>query len=382
MKTLYLLPVLCLILACNSGNSTRSHAGALTNNDVGRLVGEMSDVMLHDVTSPPLAARFFAYTMLAGYEIVSRHDSSLTKLHGKLNDYPLIPAPDSITGYDYRLAAILAMIGTASKMQPSGKLLLNWEKNLLDSCIKKGYSADEIANSQAYADVVSKRILQFAKADGYNKISNFARYSPVDGDGYWYPTPPAFMPAVEPHFNTIRSFTLDSNSQFKPEPPVSFSKDPGSAFYRQLLLNYNDGKEFPADSLLIAAYWDCNPFALQDGGHMQIGLKKISPGAHWLGITGIACAAAGKSFEESVQIHTLVSIALMDGFIACWDEKFRSNRIRPETAIRKYKDPNWKPLLQTPPFPEYPSGHSTISAAAATVLTAYVGDNFAYTDTV
>jgi hypothetical protein len=190
------------------------------------------------------------------------------------------------------------------------------------------------------------------------------------------------MAAVEPYFNTIRSFTLDSNTQFRPPPPAPFSLNKKSSFYTQLASNYNNGNEFPADSLLIAAYWDCNPFALQDGGHMQVGLKKISPGAHWLGITGIACGLAKKNFKESMRIHTVVSLALMDGFLVCWDEKFRSNRIRPETAIRKHLDAAWKPLLQTPPFPEYPSGHSTISAAAAVVLTNYLGDNFNYTDTV
>ena len=110
--------------------------------------------------------------------------------------------------------------------------------------------------------------------------------------------------------------------------------------------------------------------------------KKISPGAHWLGITGIVCDKAKKSFDESMLIYTTVSIGLMDAFMSCWDEKFRSNRIRPETAIRKYIDPNWQPLLQTPPFPEYVSGHSTISAASATILTHYLGDNFSFTDSV
>jgi len=113
-----------------------------------------------------------------------------------------------------------------------------------------------------------------------------------------------------------------------------------------------------------------------------VGLKKISPGAHWLGITGIACEKTKKNFAETMQINTLVAIGLMDSFIACWDEKYRSNRIRPETAIRNLLDVNWKPLLQTPPFPEYLSGHSCISATSATILTKYIGDNFRYTDTV
>jgi hypothetical protein len=368
------------LLAACSGRHGK--ADRLTNQDIGNFVGDMSELMLHDVTSPPLAARFFGYTFLSGYEILSQHDSSYKRMAGRLNEYPVLARPDSIEGYDYRLAALLAMIATASKMQPSGKLLEKYRDVVLDSCLERGYSEDEIEASLKYASAISKKMLQYAKSDGYNRISNFPRYSPSEEEGSWYPTPPGFMPAVEPYFHTIRSFSFDSSSQFKPEPPEPFSKDTASAFYHQLMLNYNQGNAFPADSLLIAAYWDCNPFALQDGGHMQVGLKKISPGAHWMGITGIACKKANKSFDESLRIHTYVSLVLMDGFLACWDEKFRSNRIRPETAIRKYKDPTWAPLLQTPPFPEYPSGHSTISAAAAVVLTKYLGDHFQYTDTV
>jgi hypothetical protein len=132
----------------------------------------------------------------------------------------------------------------------------------------------------------------------------------------------------------------------------------------------------------IAAFWDCNPFALENNGHMAVGMKKISPGAHWMGITGIACEQAKVDFAKAMRINTVVAVGLMDGFICCWDEKFRSDRIRPETAIRKYLDPNWKPFLQTPPFPEYLSGHSTISSTSATILTHYFGDHFKYTDTV
>ncbi len=110
-------------------------------------------------------------------------------------------------------------------------------------------------------------------------------------------------------------------------------------------------------------------------------VKKISPGAHWLGITGIACEKSGKEFDESMEIYTVVSIGLMDSFMVCWDEKYRSDRIRPETAIRNLLDPNWQPLLQTPPFPEYPSGHSTISATSAQILTYYFGNHYSFDDT-
>ena len=115
---------------------------------------------------------------------------------------------------------------------------------------------------------------------------------------------------------------------------------------------------------------------------MLVGLKKISPGAHWMGITAIACQQAHVPFAKAMQVTTTVAIGLMDSFICCWDDKYKTNRIRPETAIHKYIDPNWKPLLQTPPFPEYISGHSVISTTSAVILTHFLGDKFHYTDNV
>jgi hypothetical protein len=100
-----------------------------------------------------------------------------------------------------------------------------------------------------------------------------------------------------------------------------------------------------------------------------------------MGITSIACKKAGISLDSAILVHTIVATTLHDAFISCWQEKFKSERIRPETAINKYLDPEWRPLLQTPPFPEYTSGHSVVSASASVVLTYLLGDNFSFTDT-
>jgi len=81
-------------------------------------------------------------------------------------------------------------------------------------------------------------------------------------------------------------------------------------------------------------------------------------------------------------VHTVVALTLHDSFISCWNEKYTTNRVRPETVINRYIDEKWQPLLQTPPFPEYPSGHSVISTSSAQVLTCFFGDKFAFTDTV
>ena len=303
-------------------------------------------------------------------------------MYGKLNGYPKIQKPAVAQPYSNQLSALLAMMETAKKMQPSGPLMDSFEHKFIDSCRMLGFDDDVIDNSKKYAVAISKQILAYAKADGYNKISNLPRYTANREEGFWYPTPPGFMGAVEPYFKTVRPFTLDTCNQFKPLQPTAFSGVKGSAFYALAEAVYKERNGLSDNHRLIAAFWDCNPFAIQDDGHLQYGLKKISPGAHWMGISGIACAKANKSFEQTLQIYTSVSIGLMDAFICCWDEKYRSNRIRPETAIRKYIDPQWVPLLQTPPFPEYLSGHSVISSTSAVILTHYFGNNFSYTDNV
>ncbi len=354
----------------------------LTNKDINNIITKMTEIMVLDITNPPLAARFFSYSCLAGYEVVAQNNKNSPSMHGILNGYPDIKKRDSTGGYSYQLASLLAMIETAKKMQPSGSLLNKYEESLLDTCRKNGFDEDVIEHSKNYALLISKQILAYAKADHYNQISNLSRYAPVKSEGYWYPTPPGFMPAVEPNFNTVRPFLLDSASQYKAVPPIVFSVENKSPFYQLTEAVYKESKAAIPEHIAIASFWDCNPFAIQAEGHLNFGVKKISPGAHWLGITGIACIEANKSFEETMRIHSIISIGLMDAFLCCWDEKFRSNRIRPETAIRKLIDPQWEPMLQTPPFPEYLSGHSVVSASSATILTHFFGDNFSYTDNV
>lgn len=361
-------------------NRSQQHFDA-TIDHIVQVTNSMTNLMLHDVTNPPLATRFFSYVYLAGYEVVAENDSASVGMHGILNDYPNIQKP-AISNYSYPLASLFAMLHTASKLQPSGKLLEKNIQALKDSCVKMGMDDEVISASEQYGHYISNAILQYARADGYRYISDYPRYTPKKEEGCWYPTPPGFFAAVEPYFNKVRPFMLPSASAFKPLPPTSFDETKGSAFYQLMQEDYTTGKSLTEEQKAIAAFWDCNPFALQDDGHFQIGLKKISPGAHWLGIAGIACKKANLYYNKALFIHAIEATTLMDAFICCWDEKFRSNRIRPETAIRKYIDDSWTPLLQTPPFPEYLSGHSVVSAASAQVLSHFFGDHFSFTDSV
>jgi hypothetical protein len=373
-----LLTALCLNNSCISSYKKPD----LDPKEISGVITNMTRIMVHDVTNPPLAARFFAYACLAGYEVVTENDPHEKAWQKHLNQYPHMEA-SSVKGYDYRLSALLAMMETAAKLQPSGASMLQYKQRFLDSIRSAGYDPAVIDRSEKYALAVSAQILVYAKADGYRNISNYKKYIPLVTAGTWYPTPPAYLPPVEAYFKTVRSFTLDSSSQFKPLPPVKFSTEKSSAFYKlALLTSEQDASRLSAAKREIAGFWDCNPFAVQDNGHMLIGLKKISPGAHWMGITAIACKKRKTNFSKTMEINTAVALGLMDSFICCWDEKYRSNRIRPETAIRSLLDPEWKPLLQTPPFPEYLSGHSCISSTSSVILTHYFGNHFEYNDNV
>jgi hypothetical protein len=154
----------------------------------------------------------------------------------------------------------------------------------------------------------------------------------------------------------------------------------GQAFYQQAKEVYDVGRNLTAEQRMIAAFWDCNPFVMNVRGHAMFATKKITPGGHWIGIVSQAARKTKANLVQSAEIYALTAVALADAFISAWDEKYRSNVIRPETVINTTLDESWEPLLQTPPFPEYPSGHSVISTAAAAVLTDRFGPAFAFTD--
>jgi len=343
-------------------------------------VFSLSKIMMHDVVNPPAASRYYAYCMMGAYEIIAQHDTAVKPLAVLVNNYTTyIPSADK-KSFDYRVAALYCILETGKLLLPSGFMLDDDEKKLMDEFAKDKIPSPVIKSSVAVAIEMAAHIVNWSKKDNYGKLSAKLRYTPLKGDGYWYPTPPTYIEAVEPNWKTIRPLVIDSANQFKPLPPVIFSKDSNSAFYKQAVEVYQTTKTLTPAQLHIASFWDCNPFVVSTSGHMSIGFKKISPGGHWMSITGIAVKKAGLNFGSSVILHTMVAITLMDAFISCWEEKYRSNRIRPETYINRYIDIKWQPLLQTPPFPEYTSGHSVISTAAAVVLTYFMGDHFSYTD--
>lgn len=358
----------------------------ITPEDYHALVDKVTTIMVNDIFSPPQASRVYAYPNIAAYEVLNANSEDYVSISSQLNGFEKYAEdvrPDANT--NLRLSALIAYLQVAEKLVFSEVEIQNYRDSLFNKWSQQ--NPESLEKAKIYANKVASNVLAWMDTDNYKETRTMPDYDFFDDQpGRWQPTPPAYMKGVEPHWSKIRPMVLDSASQFKPNPPPVFSLERDSEFYKQLVEVYEIGESIREEGnnsagLAIASFWDCNPYVSITKGHYMFASKKISPGAHWMGICKIAALKSNANFEFTVYSYTKTSIAIFDGFISCWDEKYRSNLIRPETLIAEYIDKDWKPILQTPPFPEYSSGHSVISNAAAKVLTSIFGDDFYFEDT-
>lgn len=373
--------IVVFIIVFTGVNCGYSQQVLFTTNDYIRALKHATDVMVNDATSPVAASRYYAYINLTANEAIALFDKQQPHFTGFTKAFNNISVDDTLLKKSHQqLAVILAVYKSATRLLPSGYML---QKNI-DSLLivaKKRKVLPEMMNATVkLVDKVTEQVIKYSREDGFVKLSSYRRFTPKSGDEYWQPTAPGFISAIEPYWKTLRTFVLDSSSQFEGAAEAKYDTGTTSSFYKQLYEVYKLGKNLSKEQKAIAMFWDCNPFALRQVGHLEFGIKKISPGGHWIGITGIACKKQKLSLSKTGYTHALVSIAMADAFIACWYNKYKTNRVRPVTAINKLIDRSWTPLLQTPPFPEYTSGHSVISTTAATVLTYLFGDKFSFAD--
>lgn len=340
----------------------------------------VTDVMVHDIFSPPVASRIYAYMSVAGYEAARNGDPGCKGLGGQLHAFSGVAGPEAGKSIDFSLAAVQAILLVGKAMVISEATVESFRTDILEEIRARGLSAEVYANSLDYGKKVAGQIIAWSAGDHYKETRSYPKYDVNDETGSWKPTPPAYMKAIEPHWSEMRTFVLDSARQFVPHPPTPYSTEKGSLFYQDALEVFTAGSKLSPEQQAIANFWDCNPFKMNVNGHVMFATKKISPGGHWMNITGVACREAHADYIRSAAAYAAVSVVIADAFISCWDEKYRSKAIRPETYINQYINADWMPLLQTPPFPEYTSGHSVVSACAATLLTRLFGENFSFTD--
>lgn len=377
-KFFMLLCIAVSLFACKQKDYSKYTSDPLLYS---KTVKRLNDVVLYNNFSPVVASRNYAYANIAAYECIAAGDSSYQSLSGQIKHLPKMPQPSANQKVDYHLAALLSFVKVGNAVTFPEGVLIDYYNELKVGADSADMPSDVLNNTVAFSDTIVATVLKWSKGDNYAKTRSAEKFTVKQEDGRWIPTPPAYTQGLEPHWCDIRTLVLDSCSQFLPPPSLKYNmKDSTSVYSKEVMEVKHTVENLTTEQKHMADFFDDNPFNLHVTGHVMYATKKFSPPGHWMNIVGIAAQKAGADFNKTVAAYTETSIALFDGFIACWKAKYINNSVRPETVINKLIDPAWQPYIQTPPFPSYVSGHSVISAASAEVMTSYFGDNFSYRD--
>ncbi len=342
------------------------------------LSAALTDVMIVDGFSPPQASRAYYYSHVAYYEVIRQQKDEYITLAGQLNGLDSLPAAADGVNLNYAAAVVFKKIAASIVYH---REIMDEKANILIADMSTSLDKETVKQSTEYAELIVSRIAGWMSSDNYTKLKGLPRYQLKKQPYAWEPTPPGYHDALEPNWYYLRTATLDSASQFLPKHHISFDTAKTSEFYVASLEVYNTVNALTEEEHTIAKFWDCNPLQTRVEGHFMFAAKQMTPGGHWMAITGIACVEKRLSEAETSSVYANVAIGLFDGFITSWKAKFVYDLIRPETYINRYIDPNWRPVLETPPFPEYTSAHSVISMTAAQILNDRIGP-ITYKDTV
>lgn len=367
-------------ISCDNSKDNNYQTDSQNPDYLHRSVKKLTDVIVYDIFSPPVASRVYAYPSIAAYEALIHLYPSHSSMANQLTGLDPLPQPAAGKTYNYPLASVHAFLTVGKALVFSEDKMEKFENEIYGEFKQVGIPKDVFEASLDFGGKVANHILEWADKDNYKQTRTFPKYTVMEEEAAWKPTPPDYMEGIEPHWSKIRPFVIDSATQFTPPPPTEYDMEKSSLFYKELVEVYETGVNLDQEQEAIAKFWDCNPYVSHHKGHAMFATKKITPGGHWIGITAVATKNAKSDLISTAEAYAKTSIALADAFISCWDEKWRSILVRPETLINQHIDDDWEPLLQTPPFPEYTSGHSVVSGAASTVLTDLFGDNFYFVD--
>ncbi|MGL4238843.1 vanadium-dependent haloperoxidase [Tabrizicola sp.] len=335
------------------------------------------ELVRHTATyTPPVASRAFAYIGVAAHEALASGNPALVSLAGQLTD--LTPPPARATG-EHDEACVLhgALAKTVqalfSNTGPTGQRAMGAMTDKLGAKAAEGIADEVVARSMAQGEAVAAHILAWAEVDGGAVIDNMGfprEYTAGTDPQDWVPTSLVRQQQAPllPYWGSVRPLAMPSGTACGIPAPPEYSEDPASAFFLAAKEVYDTVKGLTDEQKAVARFWSDDPM-----------LSPTPPG-HWISIVLQIAKRDGMPVEKLASTLALLGVAVADGFIACWASKYEFNLLRPVTYIKRLIDPKWESLLNTPPFPEYPSGHSTQSGAAAEVLTAIFGEDFAFED--
>jgi membrane-associated phospholipid phosphatase len=373
------LVAVTLVLAVAAAHPAQAVAQRLDAQDVlvgwNRLILEL---VRHTPTySPPVASRAFAYLGVTAYETVASGDDSLVTLAGQLNDLDPLPTRARHMAYDEAILLHAAMSFGANAFfgntGPTGQRAMDAMDSRTATMLAEEVDPEIVARSTALGTAIGEHILQWSLNDGGAIIENLGfpyDFETVEDPALWVPTSRVAVQQAPllPGWGHNRPFAMPKNNSCALPPPPAFSEVPGSAFYVEAMEVHDAVVNLTDEQEAIARFWSDDPM-----------LSPTPPG-HWIFLTLDALESKDADLVETADVLARLGVVLADAFIGCWEAKYQYNLVRPVTYLNRLVDPAWQPILITPPFPEYPSGHSTQSGAAAGMLEAHFGENFAFSD--
>jgi len=313
-------------------------------------------------------ARPFAYSGICAYESI---DPGLASWKNKYNGLSGLPETEAFKKYQWpasvnaSLAEFNRLFFTSSNSKPIDLAAID----SLENAINSGFSsvgADELNRSNGFGKSIADAVFAWSKTDNYD-INNALPYTWPVGLGLWEPTPPALAKPQGPFWSNDRPIIAGSDNNAQSPPPVPYSEDPNSAFYKMVNDLYTASKTLTTDQQNWALFWRDIPGVTTPG--------------HWMSIIQQVIRQTNSRLDKAALTFAMVGICLNDGVISVFKTKYVYNELRPVTYIRKvFGDASWLSFIPTPAHPEYPSAHSVVSAAAAEALTAIYGNIGPFTD--
>ncbi len=324
--------------------------------------------------SPPVAARAFAYAGLTLYEAVVPGMPGYRSLATVFEDLDSLPAAGNARAYDYEIAANAALASVLRSLIPTAGPAELHALTLLEARFERdlgrGVSPGVFDRSVRRGREVADAVFAWSKEDGGHEgyLRNFPPYAPPAGPGLWIPTPPSFLSALQPTWGGNRCFAIATGAAFPPGDHPRYREERRSRFGREAREVYDTVNSLASKQEAIARFWSDDPG------------ETATPPGHSISIATQVLRQERSGLAAAAETYARVGMAVSDAFVACWYQKFRYNLLRPVTCVRAQFDPAWLPPLVTPPFPEYPSGHSVQTGAACQVLTDLFGPHYELVD--
>jgi hypothetical protein len=373
-----ILWIFLLLFSCNE--SKKNSQIVFTKDDLDIANTVLLESVMDDTFTPPVASRIYAYCHLANYiTIQSIYSDSLVEITSKINGLDNFKTPQK-KQINAELSALMAFSKIGKKLIFSEHYFINHLNSLVLKAKEKGISEDIIKNSEAYASEITKQLSDWIDKDTYIETRTYPDFTSTKKPENWRETPPDYTTALEPYWDQIRTLVIDSVNVYSPKQVPIYDTSKDSDFYKMVYEVYEESKNITDEKGRIAWFWDCNPVLTVHKGHMITTIHKFTPPGHWLNIIRQITEKENSDYFTTTKAYTWTSMAMFDAIITAWHVKYKTDLVRPVTYIQEYIDPDWNPILQTPPFPEYTSGHSATSASAAEVLSTIFGDNYAFTD--